>query len=210
METEQIKQHLVEVSKLMYSKGMVNAFEGNVSYKEGQRIFITPSGICKGFLTCDMLVVTDLEGNVVSGNNKPSSEIKLHLAAYRMRPDIKSLVHAHTPYATAFALANKPIETRAYPELIALFGSIPIAEYGTPSTDEIYFGMEGLIQDHDIILLANHGITAIGKDSYDAFFKLEAAESIAKTLFLTRLLGGEKELPANKLDELYQMRRKSR
>lgn len=134
----------------------------------------------------------------------------MHLAAYRNRPDIKSVIHAHPPYATAFAVANKPIETKAYPEMIVLFGKIPLAAYGTPSTDEIHYGMDQYVKDYDIILLANHGVIAFGSNAYDAFFKLESAEGIAKVLTLAAQLGGEKELPQNKLEELYEMRKKFR
>lgn len=205
-----IRKDIVEVSRLLYSKNLATAFEGNISVIEDDKIYITPSGICKGFVTEDMLVVMDLKGNVLEGSYKPSSEAKMHLAAYRSRPDIKSVVHAHPPYSTAFAVANKPIETKAYPEMIVLFGKIPLAAYGTPSTDEIYHGMEQYINEYDIILLANHGVIAVGGDVYNAFFKLESVEGIAKVLTLAGHLGGEKELPQNKLDELYEMRKKLR
>ncbi|MDO8686284.1 MAG: class II aldolase/adducin family protein [Clostridiales bacterium] len=203
-----IRSNIVEVSKLLYSKNLATAFEGNISVIEDDKIYITPSAICKGFLTEDMLVVMDLEGNVLEGKYKPSSETKMHLAAYRNRPDIKSVIHAHPPYATAFAVANKPIETKAYPEMILLFEKIPLAAYGTPSTDEIYYCIDQYVKDYDIILLANHGVIAFGSNVYDAFFKLESAEGIAKVLILAGQLGGEKELPQNKLEELYELRKK--
>ena len=129
---------------------------------------------------------------------------------YRSRPDIESVIHAHPPYATAFAVDNKPIETRAYPEMILLFKKIPLADYGTPSTDEIFYGIEEYVQDYDIILLANHGVIAFGNYAYDAFFKMESAEGIAKVLAIAAQLGGEKELPQNKLEELYELRKKFR
>lgn len=203
-----IRSSIVEVSRLLYSKNLATAFEGNISVIEDDRIYITPSSICKGFVTEDMLVVMDMEGKVLEGGCKPSSESKMHLAAYRSRPDIKSVVHAHPPYATAFAVANKPIETKAYPEMIVLFEKIPLAPYGTPSTDEIHYGMEPYIKDYDVILLANHGVIAVGSDVYNAFFKLESVEGMAKVLTLAERLGGQKELPQNKLKELYEMRRK--
>ncbi|HHW47771.1 MAG TPA: class II aldolase/adducin family protein [Clostridiaceae bacterium] len=206
----QIKKQIVEISKIMYDKGMVNAFEGNISVLFQDKVYITPSAICKGFLTEDMIVTIDLFGNVVEGEYKPSSEFKLHLAAYRIRPGINSVIHAHSPYATAFAVANKPIETKAYPEMIALFGKVPLADYGTPSTDEIYYGVEKHILDYDVILLANHGVMSVGKDAYEAFFKLESVECIAKVLLLTNLLGGEKSLPEDKLNILYAMREKGK
>lgn len=202
----EMKRQLVEVARLMYNKNMVNTFEGNISVIEDDKIYITPSKVCKGLLTEEMVPVCDRNGSLLEGTYKPSSEIKLHLPVYRGREDVRSVVHAHSPYATAFAIANKPIESKAYPELIVLFGKIPLAAYGTPSTDEIYADVRNYIKDYDVILLANHGIMALGKDPFDAFFKLEAAESIAKAIFLAQQLGGEKNLPENKLQELYDMR----
>ena len=203
-----IRSSIVEVSRLLYSKNLATAFEGNISVIEDEKIYITPSAVCKGFVSEEMIVVLDLEGNVLEGEYKPSSETKMHLASYRMRPDIKSVIHAHPPYATAFAVANKPIETKAYPEMILLFEKIPLAAYGTPSTDEIYYGINQYVYDYDIILLANHGVIAFGSNAHDVFFKLESAEGIAKVLALTEQLGGEKELPQNKLEELYELRKK--
>lgn len=202
---DEIKKQIVEIARLMYSKNMVNTFEGNISARYNDKIYITPSGKCKGFLDTEMIAVTDLNGNVEEG--KPSSEIKLHLEAYRLRPDIQGVVHAHTPYSTAFALANKPIETKAYPELITFFGEIPLVKYGTPSTNEIFEGLHEHILSHDVVLLANHGVMAAGKDVFDAFFKLEAVESIAKVLYLSQSLGGEKELSADKLEEIYRLKK---
>jgi L-fuculose-phosphate aldolase len=207
--SNKIKQQLVEVSKLMYDKGMVNAYEGNLSVFENGSVYITPSAKCKGYLTQDMIVVTDLDGNILEGSLKPSSEIKLHLAAYKNNPEIKSVIHAHSPYATAFAICGRPIETKAYPEMIVLYGTIPLADYGTPSTDEIYKGMLKYINEYEVILLANHGVVSLGRDLYETYFKLESVECIAKTLFLAEQLGGAYELPSEKLELLYEMRKKN-
>jgi L-fuculose-phosphate aldolase len=173
-----IREQIVKVSKLMYERAMANAFEGNVSVRDDNSIYITPSRICKG------------------------------LAAYRERKDIWSVVHAHPPYATAYAVANKPIETKAYAEMLMLFGRIPVSKYGTPATDEIYYGMEEYLRDHDVILLANHGIVAVGRDCFDAFYKMEAVETMAKTLILAKILGGENQIPDNKIKELDELREK--
>lgn len=203
-----IREDIVKVSKLMYDRGMANAFAGNVSVRDGDSIYITPSGISKGFLTEDMIVETDMNGNVIEGMYKPSSEIKLHLSAYRNRKDVWSVIHAHPPYTTAYAIANKSIETKAYAEMIMFFEKIPLAAYGTPGEDEIYYGMEEYINDYDIVLLANHGIVAVGKDVFDAFFKLEAAESMAQTLTIVSSIGGEKSLPEDKIKELDEIRKR--
>lgn len=203
-------QDILQLSRLMYEKGMVNAFEGNLSVKTVEGLIITPSQICKGFLTEEMLVETDRQGRVIKGSRKPSSEILVHLEAYSIRSDIGAVIHAHTPYATAFAVANKPLETKAYPEMIALYGEIPLVKYGTPSTPGICADLKNHLCDHDVVLLANHGIVAVGKDLYDAYYKLESAESIAKVLLLTRILGGEHDLPPEEVERLRDMRIKNK
>lgn len=203
-------QDILQLSKLMYEKGMVNAFEGNLSVRTGDGLLITPSQICKGFLTEEMLVETDMQGKVIKGDRKPSSEILLHLEAYSVRSDIGAVIHAHSPCATAFAVANKPLKSKAYPEMIVLYGEIPLVKYGTPSTPDICMDLKNHLCDHDVVLLANHGIVAVGKDLYDAYFKLESVESIAKVLLMVKLLGGEYELPPEEVDKLHKMGRKSR
>ncbi|HHV30528.1 MAG TPA: class II aldolase/adducin family protein [Clostridium sp.] len=208
--SDTIREQIVKVSKLMYDKGMVNAFAGNLSVRDGDNLYITPSGICKGFLREDMIVKTDMNGNVLEGMYRPSSEIKLHLGIYRERKDVYSVAHAHPPYTTAYAVANKAIESKACAEMVIFFEKIPLAAYGTPSTDEIFSGVEEYINEYDVILLANHGIVSAGRDVFDAYFKLEAAEDIAKTLILSQVLGGEKDLPEGKLKELGDIRKRSK
>lgn len=204
-----IRADIVRVSKLMYEKEMVNALEGNVSVKDGNKIYITPTSVCKGYLEEDMIVVVDENGDVLEGTYKPTSEMKLHLACYRLRPDITSVVHSHSPYSTAYAIANKPITTKAYPEMIIAFDQIPVIAYGTPSTDEVYAELDKVIDKTDVFLISRHGIVSVGKNLYDAFFKIEAAESIAKTLTIAKILGGEAPLSESQIDTLYEMRKKN-
>lgn len=209
--SETVRQEVVEAARAMYSKGLVNAFEGNCSSKDGNRIYITPTATCKSLLTEDMLAVTDESGNVVEGcQARPSSEIKLHLAAYRLRPDVKAVVHTHSVFATAYAIANKPIVTDAYPEMILLFDKIPVVPYGTPSTDEIYRGMEKYIFDTDVFLIGNHGVVAVGSSAMDAFYKAESVESMAKTLTIAKFLGGEHPISEKNLELLYRRRKERR
>jgi len=200
------KAQVVQFAKLMYDKGLVNSFEGNISVKHEGRIYITPGSVHKGMLTEDMIVVLDIAGNY-SGTFKPSSEVKIHLGAYRDRLDIGAVVHTHSVYATAFAVANKPLRTKAYPEMIVLCGEIPVAPYGTPGTDAVYDAVKPLLSSFDTVLLANHGVMSVGKDILEAFSKVEAAESYAKTFYIAAMLGGETELPAEKLAELHAMRK---
>jgi L-fuculose-phosphate aldolase len=205
---DELKKQVIRISKKLYERQLVNANEGNVSVRDGELIYITPSQVCKELLTPEMIVVTDLEGNQIDGRLKPSSEIKLHLHLYKLRADIGGVVHDHSPFATAYAIARKPIESKAYTEMIYFYDKIPVVDYGAPGTDKIFEGIGKYAHQTDVMLLANHGLAAVGTDAYDAYLKAEAVETLAKTLTITRLIGGEYPVSPNELDELYEMRKK--
>ena len=132
----QQKQHIVQIGKMMYERRFIVAGDGNISVRlDDQTILATPTTLCKGLLTTDQLVKLDLDGNVLDGEYLPSSEIKMHLAAYRTRPDIQAVVHAHPPISTGFAVAGIPLDQLILAEMVVNFGSIPLAPYHSPSTD---------------------------------------------------------------------------
>jgi L-fuculose-phosphate aldolase len=191
---EDLKQVIVEVSKTMDQKNLVNTYEGNLSIKHDGKILITPTGKSKASLTPDMIAVVDESGMQIEGKFRFSSEFRMHIAAYRLRPDARAVIHCHAPYLTSFALNNEPIETKAYPEMINLFGRIPVVPYGTPGTDEICAEMGPHIARSKVVLLANHGALAVGSDLYDAFNLTQAAESIAYILTLAHNRGRVKDL----------------
>ena len=202
---------VVLVARLLYDKGLANAFEGNVSIASGDWVYITPSAVCKGFLQAEQIVVIDRKGMVLHADQvRPSSEYKLHLAIYATRPDVRGVVHAHPPYCTAFAVAGREIYADSYPEALALYHKIPLAPYGRPSTDDIWKGVIPFLSDYDIVLLANHGLVAVGPDVRQAYYRLESAESIAKVLILSAALSGPKALPPEELEALAVMHRKMR
>lgn len=201
------KQQVIEIAKKLYLRQMVNTNEGNVSIRLGDRVYITPSQVNKEHLTPQVIAVTDLAGNQLEGELKPSSEILMHLYVYSLRDDVSGIVHNHSPYATAFAIAGKPIVTKGYTEMIYLYDQIPVAEYGAPGTMRITSGIERYVHQTDVMLLANHGLLAMGNDLTDAYQKAESIESIAKTLLLARMLGGEQPLPQRELDHLYTERK---
>lgn len=191
---EDLKQTIVEVARTMDQKNLVNTYEGNLSIKKDDKILITPSGKSKASLTTEMIAVIDETGKQHEGTLRYSSEYLLHLAAYRLRKDIHAAIHSHAPYLTAFALNNQPIQSDAYPEMINLFGKIPVVPYGTPGTEEIAAEMGPHLAASKVVLLANHGVLAVGFDLYDAFNLTQAAESIAYILTLAHNLGHVKDL----------------
>lgn len=208
---KEIAGEVVCIARMLYDKGLANAFEGNVSVACGHEVYITPSAVCKGFLQAEQIVVIDRNGTVLHADQvRPSSEYKLHLAIYEARPDVRGVVHAHPPYCTAFAVAGREIYADSYPEALALYHKIPLAPYGRPSTDAIWKGVIPFLPEYDIVLLANHGLVAVGPDVRQAYYRLESAESIAKVLILSEALSGPKALPPEELDALAVMHRRMR
>ena len=136
-----------------------------------------------------MMVVTDLDGNKIAGERKPSSEMQMHLEVYQQRPDIQAVVHAHPPVATAFAVAGIPLDRAVLAEVVTTLGSVPIAEYATPSTKELPEAVRKYVKAHDGMLLANHGALTLGSDVFAAYYKMETIEHFANISFVARMLG---------------------
>jgi L-fuculose-phosphate aldolase len=182
---------------------MVVAGDGNISARmDDGSILCTPSGLCKGRMRPDQLIIVDETGAVLKGDLKPSSELKMHLMVYRQRPDVKAAVHAHPPVATGFACAGEPLTKALLSEVIITLGCIPIAPYGTPSTEQVAEGIRDLIKVHDGMLLANHGALTVGPDLMTAYYRMETIEHFARITLVTRILGKETLLTADKVQEL--------
>ena len=192
------REQIVRCFRKLYEQGTINLFEGNFSARDGETILMTPSQQNKEAMTPDMLVVLDAEGKLLSSNGfLPSSEARMHLAIYRLRPDLGAVVHTHSAFASAFALSGKPIRSELAELHLFYGGEIPCCAYGEPGTDAVFAEFERyfLREQKDVVLLANHGLVAAGRDVEEAFSRAEAVEKLAKTALLARLLGGECPLP---------------
>ncbi|MDO4573537.1 MAG: class II aldolase/adducin family protein [Clostridia bacterium] len=210
---ENVKADVLKAAKLLYARQLVNAYEGNVSARAGDSLFITPSQVCKEELEADDLVEVDIpSGETVWARpgRRASSECKMHLCCYRARPDIRGVAHAHPPYATAFAIRRRPIETMGYPEMMLLFGRVPVCRYGRPSTEAVCDEIPAVLVDYEAFLLANHGLCTVGASAMEAAYRLESIESIARVLTIARQDGGEWALPEAEGLEIEQMRRNNR
>ena len=192
MTFQEEREAVCRVGKLLYDRGYVAANDGNISVRVGEgRLLITPSGVSKGRMTPDMLLVTDLDGTVIEGNRHPSSEGKMHLEAYRGRPDVNAVVHAHPPVSTAFAVCRRGLETPYLSELVAGLGQVPCTpSFAMLSTEEVPQSVRPYLADHNALLLANHGALAWGGDLWEAFDRLETVEHTAKIVLNAQLLGG--------------------
>ena len=202
-----LRADIVEVGRRLYARAYTASNDGNISVRlGGDRLLMTPKSVCKGFMTPDMMCITDLEGRKLQGDRDPSSEMLMHLEVYRQRPDVQAVVHAHPPIATGFAVAGIPLNKAVLAEVLTTLGSIPIAEYATPSTSELPAAVRKYIKAHDGMLLANHGALTAGADLFAAYYKMETIEHFAKISLVARLLGGENLIAREEVDRLQGLR----
>jgi L-fuculose-phosphate aldolase len=204
-----LKKEILEAGKRAYARGYVASNDGNISARiDKKNILITPTGISKGFMKENDLIVVDMNGKVVSGKKKPSSEIQMHLQIYKERADVDSVCHLHPPYATGFAVAGIPLDQYVLQEVIITLGTIPLVPYGTTGTDELYKALLPLLQNYDAFLLANHGALTVGIDIFTAYNKMETLEHAAQIIFIAKQLGNVNTLNAEQVEKLNAPREK--
>ena len=204
---EEHRRDICAVGRWLHERAYVASNDGNISVRlDPRRILTSPTGISKGMMAPDDIVVTDLEGNRLTGRLSPSSELAMHLLIYRRRPDINAVCHAHPPTATGYAAAGLPLDRAILAELVVCLGSIPVARYGTPGTQELTQAIEPLVHNHDAILMANHGVVTYGPDLLTAFFRMETAEHFARVSLVTELLGKQVLLSGKDVEKLLAIR----
>jgi L-fuculose-phosphate aldolase len=201
------REDICQIGRLVFQKGWVAANDGNISIRmDTERVLATPTGVCKGMMQPDDLIVTDLEGNKIHGRLERTSEFAMHATVYRLRPDIRAVVHAHPPVATGFATAGKPLNLALLPEVVIGLGCVPLADYGLPGTPALTEPMLPLIPKYDALLMANHGAVCYGEDVFKAYFRMETMEHFARIQLVAELLGGPRVLPRQEVDKLLDSR----
>lgn len=179
----QAKKLILDVGRRMYERNFVAANDGNVSCRVGEsRIWITPTGVSKGYMTEDMLVCVDLNGTILEGGCKPSSESKMHLRVYRENPDVYGVVHAHPVVATSFSIARTPLDVSLMTEGVVGLGVIPVAEYATAGSQGVPDSIAPFCRDYNGALLANHGAITWGVDVLQAYYRMETLECCANIM----------------------------
>lgn len=200
---EQTRLEICEVCHLLYNRGYAVSNDGNVSVRvEPDKVLITPSGIGKGRMKPDMLVLCDLKGNVLEGDRYPSSEIKMHMMVFRERPDVMSVVHAHPPISTAYAICRRALKERYLAEMVVGLGEIPVTEFAMLSTDEVPDSVKPFVHDYNAVLLSNHGALSWGHTLWSAFDRLEMVEHSAKIFYYVERIGGGIEITPEQADTL--------
>lgn len=211
----QLRQDMCEIARMMYDKGLICGPAGNISAKLAQgRFLITPSLFFKQRLTPDQLIIVDDLGNKIGTPTpanidlQPTSETSMHLQTYKNRPDVGGIVHAHPTYCVALSVAGKPIRTQVLTEAMLFLGEIGVADYKTPTTDQLGEEVGRLMRSHDCVLLPYHGVTVAGKDVWEACAKLEVLEQTAEICTLAAQLGGEQPLAQSHVKDMLKLRQR--
>jgi L-fuculose-phosphate aldolase len=204
---QRVRQDVVAVCHLMHEKNLIVATDGNVTVRLGpDRVLATPSGMHKGLIKSEHLIITDMRGQKVAGRGSPTSEMALHLAVYELRPDVRSVIHAHPPLATAFSIAGVSLDQCVIPEVVFTLGSIPTTEYAMPASPEGAEVIRRYITKCDALILARHGTVTVGENVMRAYYKLEKVEHAAQVTLTARLLGQVQTLPPEEVQKLMGVR----
>jgi L-fuculose-phosphate aldolase len=214
MREQALREQICQIGRLMHQNGYIDGSSGNISARIGSdQILCTPSGLAKGFMSPEQLIVVDLNGSRIdeptdaNASLKPTSEILMHLECYRQRDDVQGVVHAHPPTAVALTIAGIGLENCMVPEAIVILGVIPTTPYATPASAENRDAIRDLIREHDGLMLAYHGSLTVADSVWNAYMRLETLEHTAKIMYMAHQLGRIIPLPAHQIDKLIAMRK---
>jgi len=208
MRQAQLRQEIVRVCRMLHQKNYLAGTDGNVSVRLGDQVLLTPSGVNKGMMEEDQVITVDLEGRLLAGTGRPTSELRMHLLVYELRPEAGAVVHAHLPYATACTLAGISLLEPILPEVVITLKGIPTAAYATPGTEEVPKAIREFIPEFDAILLSRHGAMTVGRDVMDAYNKMEKLEHTARVVLAARLQGVVSPLSDSEVEKLRRLREK--
>jgi L-fuculose-phosphate aldolase len=212
-----LREEIVRIGQLLHARGYVTATDGNISARlDNERFVVTPSGLSKGAMRPDQMVVIDWDARPVGAARygagrelKPSSEILLHLEAYRQRPEIRAVVHAHPIHAITLSIAGVSLARCLIPEVIVNLGMIPTTDYAMPASAEGATVIRELIRRYDALILQRHGSVTVGKDVWEAYLNLEKLENVAEITFKLLQLGRELPFPPGAVDKLIEKRERT-
>ena len=205
MNEYKLKQVMVRVARRLDQKGILTSTDGNLSaLLDDGGTLITPSGSCKGLLEPEQLVRLFRDGSPRSG--RPSSEIALHRMIYAKRPDVRAIIHAHPPYATAYAVAGVALDQPILSEAILTLGKVPVASYAMPTAEQLARSVEPLVEHHDAVLMRFHGAVCFARDIEQACYLMETLEHVARIDFIRRSLGSNELIPQSEVARLEQLR----
>lgn len=204
----EIKELLCDIGRRVYQREFVAANDGNFSVRlPDNTILATPTLVSKGYMTPEDIIKIDMDGNVIEGRKKPTSETRMHIFVYKNRSDINAIVHAHPPYATAWAIVGEQLPKCVMPEVEVLIGEIPITEYAPPGSQALAESLKTFIEKHYVFLLSNHGVLATGRDLMEAHFRMEIVEHYCKILMLAKQIGQIRKLSPEQMRHIFDIKK---
>ncbi len=200
-----LRRELAAFSRRVARLGYTPGTSGNLSVRlDADRLLLTPTGVSKAMVRAADMVVADMDGRLLAGTRRVTSELGMHLAIYACRPDVRAVLHAHPPIATAFACSGRGLEEVLCQEAVMTIGTVPLARYATTGTDEVAASLKPYVDGHDAILLENHGAVTSGSSLLDAFMKMETLEHVAEVSLVAHQLGTPRPLQAEQIQQLHQ------
>lgn len=205
----ELRRELVRYSKWLSRLGFTPGTSGNLSVRlDEDRLLVTPTGVSKYLLKAADMVIVNLEGCLLSGSRKVTSEISMHLAVYRDRGDVEAVIHSHPPIATGYACAGRALDELLCQEAVMTLGVVPLARYATTGTEEVAASLAPLIRGHEAILMANHGVVSYGATLLEAFLKMETVEHLAHVCLVAHQLGSAQSLRIDQVEQLHRAKAK--
>lgn len=209
MNESQLREQICEVGRRLYNRGFAAANDGNITIRLNDReVLCTPTMVSKGFMKPDDICTVDYQGNQLAGQRRRTSEVLLHLAIYKQRPDVHGVVHCHPPHATAFAVAREPIPKCILPEVEVFLGEIPMVPYVTPGTQQFADTIIPYVKDCNTVILANHGTVTFGPNLENAYFNSEIIDAYCRILILARHLGRVNYFTEQETRELLDLKKR--
>lgn len=205
----QMREALCEIGRRIWQREYVASNDGNFSVRlDENTVLCTPTLVSKGFMKPEDLPIITMDGEQIRGRLKMTSEVKMHLEMFRQREDIRAVVHAHPPNATAFAVARRPVPKCILPEIEVFIGEIPIAPYETPGTQDFANVLKPFLANHSAFLLTNHGAVTCGRDPFEAYYRMETIEQYCRILVLAKQIGEWTTIDPVKVRDLFRIREK--
>jgi len=203
------ENEIIKAGSYLSARHYHAALAGNISMRISEdRLLCTRHGADKGALTRDDIVLCDMDGNKISGDGNPTSEFSMHRMAYGERTDIRAVIHAHPPTATAFAAASVPLDSLMLPEMVVLLGPVALVPYATPGTEELAEQLKVYLPSHDSFLLENHGALTVGGELREAALRMELLEHNAQITMMVRQLGTPFALSPREMESLMEIRKR--
>ena len=206
----EIRKQVSHYSLLLHERGWVANHDGNVSCRDGSNGFwITPTAVSKRECEPSSIVHCAADGKPLS-SGRPPSEVAMHIGAYGARSDVKAVIHAHPPYASAFALARKALGPVAMPEVVVSLGAeIPLAPLALPKAPELADLSGQVFSEVDAALFTGNGAVTVGKDLEQAYLRMELVEHYAKIVALSQSIGGVVPLDMDAMGKMLGLRQKA-